>query len=100
MKVLKRITLKSVSEYLSDKEMRNVVGGDYGGSGTYDDPYQLPEVVIKGDPCDSLPSCGDPGKQYCMGKRCGESCTDTTTGRTGTCKAWPGLSTCKICNLG
>jgi len=32
MKVLKRISLKNVSEYLSDKEMRNVVGG-------YDEGY-------------------------------------------------------------
>jgi len=37
MKVLKRISLKNVSEYLSNREMKNVVGGyDDGYDGSYD----------------------------------------------------------------
>jgi len=45
MKTLKRITLKNVSEYLSDQEMRKVVGG-----------YDLPGVVVygTGTPCNGV----------------------------------------------
>jgi natural product precursor len=51
MKKLSKISLKTVSARLSDAEMRSVVGGDdYPGSGTYDDPYQLPEVTVTA-PC-------------------------------------------------
>ena len=79
MKALKRISMRSVSEVLSDKEMRLYVGGYVDGSGTYDDPYQLPEVVVtgygtdcglqyggctgtsakEGDPCDYVWTNGD-----------------------------------------
>ena len=45
MKVLKKIHLKSVSEFLSDKDMKLVVGG-----------YNLPEVEIlgSGTPCNGV----------------------------------------------
>jgi len=50
MKTLKKIHLKSVSEFLSDKEMKVVAGGAIVyGDGTDDGPFQLGEVVITGD---------------------------------------------------
>lgn len=35
-----------VQEILSKEKMNNLLGG-YKGSGTKDDPYQLPEVVVR-----------------------------------------------------
>jgi natural product precursor len=52
MKKLKKIHLKSVLSFLSEGELKSVVGG-YDGSGTYDDPYKLPEVVIYGCRCEA-----------------------------------------------
>jgi len=62
MKVLKRITLKSVSEYLSDKEMKNVVGGyddSYGSS--YDvefNPNDYPPSRCNKTECKKASDCG------------------------------------------
>ncbi len=68
MKQLKKLKLKDFSE-MSDAEMKFVVGGSGGGSGTKDEPYQLPEVVIS-----SCPS--GPGSKIldCMGKPRGADC--------------------------
>ena len=46
----KKIRYRSDFEVLTSKEMQQHIGG-YEGSGTYDDPYQLPEVVIIYNPC-------------------------------------------------
>ena len=55
MKVLKKIRLSTVEDKLSDTEMKMVVGGySYPGSGTEDDPYQLPGVTV---------TCGQSGGQ-------------------------------------
>jgi len=67
MKTLKKICLNNISMSLSDTEMKNVVGGYDGGSGTYDDPYQLPEVVV-GAPCITPKICA------CFGKLVGDYC--------------------------
>jgi hypothetical protein len=44
-----KISLKTVADKMSGKQMRMIKGGYSGGSGTYDDPYQLAEVVIDGN---------------------------------------------------
>ena len=80
MKTLKKIHLKSVSEYLSNREMRLVVGG-YDGSGSYDDPFELPEVVIYGNP--KIVSC--------VGAKEGDRCEwadDRGVSKYGYCKAY------------
>jgi hypothetical protein len=97
MKNLGKIHLRTIKNKLPESELKFVVGG-YDGSGTYGDPYQLPEVVIYADPCDALSSCGStPEQQYCTGKRCGDECYNGS--RWGKCVAFPGVPTCKICAL-
>jgi natural product precursor len=78
VKTLKKIHLKSVSNFLSEREMKSVIGGEgYGGSGTYDDPYQLPEVVIYGNydsntpkPCSNNGCRGPHGTRVAGGVCC------------------------------
>jgi hypothetical protein len=90
---MKKINLRGISEILSERELKSVVGGvenhmsidfenpDYAldggsvsaGSGT-GDCYNI-------EPCDNV---GD-----CRGKVCGESCTQSSTGRLGKCYLWP-----------
>lgn len=52
---LSKLKLKDFHE-MDEKEMKNVVGGDisprtYPGSGTEEDPYQLPGIVVTPGPC-------------------------------------------------
>jgi natural product precursor len=54
MKKLGKLKLRT--HEMRDYEMRNLFGG-YGGSGTYDDPYQLPEVVVYGNYTGPCPAC-------------------------------------------
>jgi natural product precursor len=56
MKKLSKICLKNLSVSMKDLEMKSMVGG-YGGSGTKDDPYQLPEVVVYGKYTGPCPAC-------------------------------------------
>ena len=76
MKTLKKIHLKNVSEFLSDNEMKQVVGGE-----------TLPEVTIYGygTPCDGGLTYGS-----CQGteSRSGDTCDYIRYGWhwTGTCK--------------
>jgi hypothetical protein len=54
VKTLKKLHLKKSSNFLSEWEMKSVVGSDEydnASSGTYEDPYQLPGVVIYGNDC-------------------------------------------------
>lgn len=112
---MKRIRARSVSEVLSDNEKRRIVGG-YDGSGTYDDPYVLPEVVVKsclkygkcdnkseGDLCDYLYTPPNSSYTYrfegtCIGP--GTPINNTTylgwpfTGLT----CWGGSSAAEICS--
>jgi len=89
MKTLKKLHLRSVSQFLSDQEMRHVVGGDTysngyvvnGGSGTYNDPYQLPAVVI------TVP----PKIAACLGLKEGERCEwadERGVSQYGYCKSY------------
>ncbi|MDR1682049.1 MAG: TIGR04149 family rSAM-modified RiPP [Candidatus Symbiothrix sp.] len=53
MKKIGKINLNEISNAdLSVFEMNRIFGGE-GGSGTYDDPFQLPEVYVYGkyNPC-------------------------------------------------
>ncbi|MCL2650911.1 MAG: TIGR04149 family rSAM-modified RiPP [Candidatus Azobacteroides sp.] len=92
MKTLKKIHLKSVSEFLSDKEMKLVVGGEDLLDGV---PYDVgfgrtPEEQKE---CDALLPCGTTNKP-CDGIACGEWCD----GGLGVCRSWPsGTSVCKVC---
>jgi len=67
MKTLKKIHLKSVSEFLSDRDMKLVVGGGdngvtvYGGDGTYEDPFQLGELTVTACPTHAFGCCKCPG---------------------------------------
>ena len=45
MKKLGKLKLKNIS-ILEDQKMKKISGGYWPGSGTYNDPYQLPEVVV------------------------------------------------------
>ena len=75
---MKKISLKGLLGVLSEKEMKNVMGGS-GGSGA-------------GDDCNRYPSCGP----QCEGKQIGEWCD----GGLGICKCWPDplrYVYCKIC---
>lgn len=45
MKKLKRLKLNQFSQ-MDEVEMNNLMGGYFSGSGTCNDPYQLPEVTV------------------------------------------------------
>ena len=64
----KKIRYRSAFEVLTRKEMQQQFGG-YEGSGTYEDPYQLPEVVIT--PCSGH---ADNAIDPCKGANWGEDC--------------------------
>jgi len=49
MKKLSKLKLKDFQE-INDSEMKSIVGG-FSGSGTYDDPYLLPELTVYGCYC-------------------------------------------------
>lgn len=76
---MRKINLRNVSEVLSEKELKNVLGGD-SGTGNLDS-------------CDS---------SECANKSSGDSCTHSSTGRIGRCVWWrcSATKTGKICSLG
>ncbi len=67
MKQLKKLKLKDFSE-MTDSEMKFVVGGSGGGSGTKDNPFQLPEVEI-------FPSGSGCKKTVCSSMKEGDKCS-------------------------
>jgi len=75
MKVLKRLSLKNVSEYLSDKEMRNVVGGyDDGYGGSYDgDASHSMKCFNDTTSCwvSSCPGSRSDAEALCLTQNCG-----------------------------
>jgi len=85
---MKKINLSEVSEVLSEKELKNVLGGvvttSSGGP------------CNSGSDCNGCPSCG----KQCEGIQIGSWCD----GGLGICKCWPdpmgkaaGAPYCKIC---
>jgi natural product precursor len=57
MKKIGKIQLNEISNAdLAVFEMNRIFGGD-GGSGTYDDPFQLPEVYVYGKYTGPCPAC-------------------------------------------
>ena len=82
---MKTISLRGLKEVLTEGQLKNILGGSYGGD------------------CNSLPSCGTTGKQYCDGKNCGDTCYAPNSNgdmRSGTCKSFPdGTWYCKICHV-
>jgi hypothetical protein len=98
--IMKKISLKGVQETLSDWELKNVKGGGFYYPMVMPDDMEVTGESSDGN-CDTLPACGDtPEKQYCAGKKCGDSCT--ANGRNGRCIAWPNGANyyCKVCWLG
>lgn len=82
MKQLKKLRLNDFVE-MTDYDMKCIIGG-YTGSGTYDDPYGLPEINV----FPSGPGC----KIYvCASKQEGDKCAISYNGVVypGTCqKDW------------
>ncbi|MDL2223750.1 TIGR04149 family rSAM-modified RiPP [Bacteroidales bacterium OttesenSCG-928-M06] len=87
MKQLKKLKLNDFVE-MTDKEMKFIVGGSGGESGSGSGSESSGTLTDK-EKCDTLSSCGDSsnGTNYCGGKKCGDSCS--ANGRNGTCKAFP-----------
>jgi natural product precursor len=84
MKRLSKIRLSTVEDKLSDAEMRSVIGGyGYGGSGTENDPYQLPEIIVT--PCSTTSKT-----TACMDRSLGSPCCWTYEGKvyTGHCSGY------------
>jgi hypothetical protein len=71
MNSVEKIVFRKDVKVLSEREMQQAVGG-YEGSGTYEDPYQLPEVVISLCIGPSGPNCKIIA---CEGISIGETCS-------------------------
>jgi natural product precursor len=96
---MKKINLKGISEILSEKDLKNVIGGavfqkaDKGGgsngTGGIGECYSM-------RPCDN-----DSDWAACAGKLCKEECYNSNSGRKGHC-AWilAGFNACKTCSVG
>jgi hypothetical protein len=95
---MKKINLKGISEILSEKELKDVMGGvtqqslmardadSSGGGGGVGECYTMPSCDVAGD---------------CNGRVCGDACVQSSTGRLGTCIIWAfGWKTCKTCAVG
>jgi bacteriocin-like protein len=92
---MKKINLRGVLETLSEKKMKNVIGG----SDTPPRNTPAADFAVGESGGYGLAPCGTPGNQPCLNKKPGDWCV-SASGRTGTCKGWPAIPPCLICNLG